>query len=61
VKSALPVLAAGGTFAGTVLLGLLAGIWISEGTHEPLWVLGGLVVGLVLGGYGALRLLLRSM
>jgi hypothetical protein len=61
VKSVMPVLAAGGTFAATAILGLLAGIWISNATRQPLWVLGGLFGGLALGGYSAIRLLMRSM
>lgn len=61
MKSLAPVLAAGGTFAGTVLVGLLVGIWLSNRTHQPLWVLGGLFAGLALGGYSAVRLLLQSM
>lgn len=61
MKSLAPVLAAGGTFAVTVLVGLVVGIWISDRTHQPLWVLGGLFGGLALGGYSAVRLLMRSM
>jgi F0F1-type ATP synthase assembly protein I len=61
VKSLAPVLAAGGTFAGTVLLGLLIGILIAQRTGQPLWTLAGLLVGLGIGGYSAVRLLLRSL
>lgn len=61
MKSVAPVLAAGGTFASTALVGLLIGIALSNHTHQPLWVLGGLFAGLALGGYGAFRLLMRSM
>lgn len=56
-----PVLAAGGTFAAASLMGLLAGVWIGRATGQQLWVVGGLFAGLALGGYSALRLLLRSM
>ena len=57
----MPVLAAGGTFAVTTLVGLVAGIWVSNLTHQPLWVLGGLFAGLALGGFSAFRMLMRSM
>ncbi|MEO6834320.1 MAG: AtpZ/AtpI family protein [Candidatus Tumulicola sp.] len=56
-----PVLAAGGTFAATTLVGLLAGVWIGRATGQPLWVIGGLFAGLAVGGYSAFRLLLRSL
>ncbi len=60
VNNVLPVLAAGGTFAGTTLVGLAIGIAIASRTGQQLWVLGGLLAGLALGGYSAARLLLRS-
>lgn len=60
MKDALPILAAGGTFAGSALVGLLAGIALGARTGNQLWVLGGLFAGLALGGYGALRLLLQT-
>ncbi len=61
MKELLPVLAAGGTFAVTAIVGLVAGIWIGGTTHQPLWALAGLFAGLAIGGYGAFRLLKRSM
>jgi hypothetical protein len=61
VKGVVPVLAAGGTFAGLALAGLGAGILLSQHTGRPLWVFGGLMAGLALGGYGAVRLLVRSV
>jgi hypothetical protein len=61
VNAVVPVLAAGGTFAAATLLGLLAGVWIGRATGQPLWTVGGLLAGLLLGGYSALRLLLRSL
>jgi hypothetical protein len=60
VKDAFPILVAGSTFAGSALLGLLAGIILGSRTGNQLWVLGGLLAGLGIGGYGAARLLLRS-
>lgn len=55
------LIAAGGTFTGAVLLGLLIGIWLSNRSGQPLWVLGGVFGGMALGGYGAVRLLMREM
>jgi hypothetical protein len=61
VNAVVPVLAAGGTFAGTTLAGLLLGFWIGHATGQGLWVVGGLAAGVALGGYSAFRLLLRSL
>jgi hypothetical protein len=61
VNAVVPVLAAGGTFAAATLMGLLAGVWIGRATGQPLWAIGGFVAGLLLGGYSAFRLLLRSL
>ncbi|MBV8688665.1 MAG: AtpZ/AtpI family protein [Candidatus Eremiobacteraeota bacterium] len=57
---AVALIAAGGSFAGAVLLGLLLGIWIGNRTGQPLWVLIGIFGGVAVGGYGAVRLLLRE-
>jgi len=54
------LIAAGGTFAGAVLLGLLIGIWLSNRSGQPLWVLAGIFSGMALGGYGAMRMLMRE-
>jgi hypothetical protein len=61
VNGVLPVLGAGATFAASALLGLLAGVWLARSTGQGLWVLGGFVAGIGLGGYSAYRLLRRSM
>jgi hypothetical protein len=60
MKSLLPVLAAGGTFAGAAVLGLAAGVLAAGRFGEPLLVPAGLLVGAAIGGYSALRLLMRS-
>jgi hypothetical protein len=60
VKEILPVIAAGGTFAGATLAGLLIGIFIGSRTGQPLWAFGGLLLGLGAGGYGAARLLFAA-
>ena len=57
----MPVLAAGGSFAGCVLAGLLAGIWLGRATGSQMWVFGGFLAGMALGGYSAFRLLQRSL
>jgi hypothetical protein len=61
VKPLLPVLGAGGTFAGTTVAGLLAGVWLAERLRLPILAAAGLFAGLALGGYTAYRMLLRSM
>jgi hypothetical protein len=60
VKEALPIIAAGGTFAGATLAGLLIGIVIGSRTHQPLWAFAGLLVGLGVGAYSAARLLFNA-
>lgn len=61
MKDVGPVLAAGGTFAAAALAGLAAGIWLGRASGHDLWVVAGLFAGMALGGYSAVRLLLRSM
>ncbi|MBV8198872.1 MAG: AtpZ/AtpI family protein [Candidatus Eremiobacteraeota bacterium] len=61
MKAALPVLAAGGTFAATTVAGLCAGAWLAARMRAPVVVVAGLFLGLALGGYSAYRLLLRSI
>jgi prolipoprotein diacylglyceryltransferase len=61
MKEALPILGAGAAFSGGVLLGLIAGVFVARRTQEPLWTLGGLLVGLAIGAYGAIRLVRRSL
>lgn len=60
MKDALPVIAAGGTFAGATLAGLLIGIFIGSRTNQPLWAFGGLLLGLGVGAYSAARLLFNA-
>ena len=60
MKDALPVIAAGGTFAGASLAGLLIGIFVGSRSHQPLWAFVGLLVGLGAGGYSAARLLFSA-
>jgi len=61
MKPLLPVLGAGGAFAGTAVVGLLAGVWLAGLLRMPFLPAAGLFAGLALGGYSAYRLLIRSM
>ena len=61
MKAALPVLFAGGSFAGAAILGLFVGVAAAQRLGAPLLVPGGLMLGLLAGGYGAFRLLAKSM
>lgn len=61
MKPMLPLLGAGAGFAATTLAGMAAGVWIARSTGHPLWVIGGLMAGMALGGYAAVRLLVRSL
>jgi hypothetical protein len=61
VRPLLPVLGAGGAFAGTAIAGLIAGVWLAGVTRVPILAAAGLFAGLAVGGYSAYRLLLRSM
>jgi len=61
VKTLLPLVAAGGTFAGAAVLGLLVGIYAAGRRNEPLLAPLGLIVGAAIGGYSAFRLLARAM
>ena len=54
------VVAAGGTFASAALAGLVAGIFIGSRSHQPFWAFIGLIAGLALGAYSAVRLLLNA-
>jgi len=55
------IVAAGATFAFTVIAGMLVGIWLSGRTGQSLWVLGGLGLGLIAGAVSAWRLVSRSL
>jgi hypothetical protein len=61
MKSLMPVLGAGGTFAISTLLGLGAGLLAAQRSGQQMWVLGGLFAGLAVGGFSAFSLLRKSM
>jgi hypothetical protein len=61
MKSLVPLLGAGGTFAGSVLAGFALGILadIRSGTQRYAFI--GFFAGVAVGAYGAYRLLQRSL
>jgi hypothetical protein len=61
VRELLPVAVAGGTFAAAAVVGLLLGVLAAGRTGQPLLVPAGLVLGFAIGGYSAVRLIVRSM
>jgi hypothetical protein len=61
VKAFVPVLVAGGTFAGAAVIGLVVGVVAADRIGQPLLVPAGLLLGAAAGGFSALRLLLRSL
>ncbi|HEX3369905.1 MAG TPA: hypothetical protein VHS56_10050 [Candidatus Cybelea sp.] len=61
MKALLPVLLAGGSFAGCAILGLGAGVLAAERFAQPVFAPGGLTIGGILGAYSAFRLLAKSM
>ncbi len=61
VKGLAPLLAAGSTFAVTVVVGLLAGVWLDHRLGTSYWVLVLFFAGFVLGIYGAWRLVSRAL
>jgi hypothetical protein len=61
MKGIAPVLGAGGTFAGLAIVGLAVGAVVDQRTASQFYALLGLFIGMALGGYGAFRLLTRSL
>lgn len=61
MRTLAPLLAAGSTFAATVIVGLLAGIWLDHRLGTSYWVLVLFFAGLVLGSYAAWRLVARTI
>ena len=61
MKELAPIIGAGGSFAGSAIAGLLLGIFIAGRTGSQAWVFGGLALGIIVGAYGAFRLLRRSV
>ena len=61
MRTVAPLLAAGTTFAATVIVGLLAGIWLDHRLGTSYWVLVLFFAGLVIGVYAAWRLVARTI
>lgn len=61
MKTALALAGAGGTFAGSTIAGLALGLWLDARLHAGYWTVALLFAGLVLGGYGAYRLIASSL
>jgi hypothetical protein len=61
MRPLLPVLAAGGTFAGSAVIGLFVGVLVAQRSEEPLWAVAGLMGGAALGALSALALLAKAM
>jgi F0F1-type ATP synthase assembly protein I len=57
MKTVAPLLAAGSTFAATVIVGLIAGIWIDHRLGTSYWALILFFVGFAVGIYAAWRLI----
>ncbi|HEY2474728.1 MAG TPA: hypothetical protein VGI19_07980 [Candidatus Cybelea sp.] len=61
MKPLLPVLLAGGSFAGAAVIGLALGILAAERFSRPILAPAGLGLGAIAGAYSAFRLLAKSM
>jgi Putative F0F1-ATPase subunit Ca2+/Mg2+ transporter len=61
MKTALALAGAGGTFAGTVIAGLLIGLWLDAHLHAAFWTAVLLFAGLIVGGYAAYRLIASAL
>ncbi len=58
-QSALRLIGIGWYVAGSILLGVLAGLWLdSKFDTKPLFVVAGLILGIIVAGYGVYRMLL---
>jgi F0F1-type ATP synthase assembly protein I len=61
LKPVLAIAGAGGTFAGSVLAGLLLGLWLDSTLHASYWTAVLLFVGLGIGAYAAYRLIAAAL
>lgn len=61
MKGALAVVAAGGTFAGTVIVAIVIGVVLDRRLGTSYWVLVLFFAGLALGAYSAWRLVAQAL
>lgn len=61
MKAVAPLLAAGSAFTGSVILGLLAGVWLDHRLGTSYWVLLLFFAGLGLGSYAAWRMVAKTI
>ena len=61
MKTVAPLLAAGSTFAASVVLGLILGIALDRWQHTQFWILVMLALGFFAGIYGAYRLVASAL
>lgn len=61
MKSVGPLVGAGGTFAGAVLVGFALGLLADERTGAQQYAFVGFFMGVAAGAYAAYRLLARSL
>jgi F0F1-type ATP synthase assembly protein I len=58
-QAALRLIGVGWYVAGSILLGVLAGLWLDDKFDtKPLFVVAGLILGIIVAGYGVYRMLL---
>ncbi len=58
-QAALRLIGVGWYVAGAILLGVLVGLWLDDKFNtEPLFVVAGLILGIIVAGYGVYRMLL---
>ena len=61
MNTGLAIAGAGGTFAGTVVAGLVIGIWLDARLHTGYWTLVLFFAGIGLGAYAAWRMIARAV
>lgn len=61
MRPLLPLMAAGGSFAASAVIGLVVGVLVAQRRDEPLWALAGLMIGAGIGACSALALIVRAM
>ena len=58
-QAALRLIGVGWYVAGAILLGVVAGLWLdNKFDTKPLFVVAGLILGIIVAGYGVYRMLL---